>query len=123
MWATTAVSSANSMTLMRTSRTFVLALKRARLKSLPSEGYEGRFLLSKACSSNTNRPKKIPDRWSKDAALFDSAADFEWLRGAVIEQHCSLRVSVEGFDHALKFGWATDNWENLMKAVSAERDQ
>ena len=47
------------------------------------------------------------ERWSKDAALFDAAADFEWLRGAVIELHCSLRVSVEGLDHALQFGSAT----------------
>ena len=33
----TAASSANSMSLMRTLLTFVLALRRARLKSLPSD--------------------------------------------------------------------------------------
>ena len=53
------------------------------------------------------------ERWSKDAALFDAAADFEWLRGAAIELPCSIRVSVERLCHALQFGWATDPWENL----------
>ena len=37
VWATTATSSTNSMSLMSTSRTFVLALRRARLKSLQSD--------------------------------------------------------------------------------------
>ena len=37
VWVATAASSANSMSLMRTSHTFVLALRWARLKSLPSE--------------------------------------------------------------------------------------
>ena len=61
------------------------------------------------------------ERWSKDAALFDAAADFEWLRGAAIELHCSLRVSVETLDHALQFGWAADIRENLKEAVSADQ--
>ena len=51
MWVATAASSAYSMSLMRTLRTFVLALRRTRLKSLLS-------LMSNACFSN--RPKKIP---------------------------------------------------------------
>ena len=33
-----------------------------------------------------------------------------------IELHCSLRVGVERLDHALRFGWATDLWENLKDA-------
>ena len=49
---------------------------------------------------------------SQDAALFDATADFEWLRGAAIELHCTLRVSVERLDRAQPFGWATDLWEN-----------
>ena len=58
--------------------------------------------------------KEIPnERWSKDAALVDAAADSNWLRGAAIELHCSLRVSVERLDHAIQFGWETDVWENL----------
>ena len=55
----------------------------------------------------------VKERWIKDAALFDAAADFEWLRGAAIALHCSRRVSVEGLDHAMQFGWAIDLWENL----------
>ena len=37
VWVATAASSANSMSLMRTLRNFVLTLRRARLKSLPSD--------------------------------------------------------------------------------------
>ena len=37
VWCTTAASSANSLSPMRTSRTFDLALRRASLKRLPSE--------------------------------------------------------------------------------------
>ena len=37
VWVATAASSANSMSLTRTLRTFVLALRRARLKSLSSD--------------------------------------------------------------------------------------
>ena len=37
VWVATAASSANSMSLMRTLRTFVLALRRARLKNMPSD--------------------------------------------------------------------------------------
>ena len=50
----------------------------------------------------------------------DATADFEWLREAAIELHCSLRVSMERLDRALQFGWATDLWENLKEAVSAD---
>ena len=41
--------------------------------------------------------------------------------GAAVELNCSLRVSVERHDHALQFGWATDLWENLKEAVSADQ--
>ena len=37
VWVATAASSANSMSLMRTLRTFVLPLRLAKLRSLPSE--------------------------------------------------------------------------------------
>ena len=37
VWLVTAASSANSMSLMRASRTFVLALRQPRLKSLPTD--------------------------------------------------------------------------------------
>ena len=57
---------------------------------------------------------------SKDALLFDATADLLWLRGAAIELHCYIRVSVERLDHALQFLWATVLWENLKEAVSAE---
>ena len=60
------------------------------------------------------------EHWSKDAALFDATADFEWLQEADIELHCSLRIRMERLDHALQFGWATDLWENLKEAVSAD---
>ena len=70
------------------------------------------------CRQAKKNPK---ERWSKDAALFDAAEDFEWLRGSAVELHCSLRVSVERLDHALQFGWATDHWENLKEAVSADQ--
>ena len=60
MWVATAASSANSTSLIRTSRTFVLALRRARLKSLPSERVRRipSIVVSKTCFSN--RPKKVP---------------------------------------------------------------
>ena len=62
MWVTTAASSANSMSLLITLRTFVLALslRPARLKSLPSDRvrrYIPYVVVSKACFST--RPKKI----------------------------------------------------------------
>ena len=55
-----AASSANSMSLARTLRIFVLALIRARLKSLPSDRVRRwihSVVVSNACFSN--RPKKI----------------------------------------------------------------
>ena len=61
VWATTAASSANSMSLMRTSRNFVLALRRARLKNLPSDRvrrYIPSVVVSNACFSD--RPKQMP---------------------------------------------------------------
>ena len=87
MWVATAASSANSMSLVRTLR---LSFETGELKSLHLTGFLS--VVSNACFRN--RPKKIPkERWSKDATLFDAAADFKWLRGAVIELHCSLQVS------------------------------
>ena len=47
--------------------------------------------------------------------------DFKWLRGDVVLVHCSLRGSVEGFDHAMQFRMATDLWENLKEAVSVDQ--
>ena len=87
-WVATAASSANSMSLMRSLRTFVLALRRARLKSL----------LSDRVRQAKESPKK---HWNKDSVLFDATVDFECLREAAIELHCSLRVSMERLDHAL----------------------
>ena len=63
-------------------------------------------------------PTTVPK--SKDAALLDATADFVWLREAVIELQCSLRVSMERLDHALQFGLATDLLKNLKEAVSAD---
>ena len=60
------------------------------------------------------------EHWSKDASLFDATADFECIREAAIDLHCSLLVSMERLDHALQFGWATDLCENLKEAVSAD---
>ena len=74
--------------------------------------------MSKTCFSSANESPK--EHWSKDAALFDATADFEWLREAAIELHCSLRVSMDILDHALQFGRATDLWGNLKQAVSAD---
>ena len=122
MWVATAASSANSMYLMRSLRTFVLALRRARLKSLSSERVRKQIpsvVVSKICFSN--RPKKVPKRiGARTQPFFDETADFECLREAVIDLHCSLRVNMERLDHALQFGWATDLWENLKEAVSAD---
>ena len=116
MWATTAESSTNIMSLVRTSRACVLALRRARLKSLPSDS----FCCCVECKFLQQAKENAKYRWSKDASLFDAAADFEWLRGAAIELHYSLRVSVERLDHDLTFGWATNVWENLKETVSAD---
>ena len=60
VWVATAASSANIMSLMRTSRTFVLALRRERLKACHLSGYESRFLLL-LCLRHVfgNRPKKV----------------------------------------------------------------
>ena len=44
---------------------------------------------------------------TKDAALFDTAADVKWLSRAAIELHL-LGRAVEGVNHDLKFLWATD---------------
>ena len=45
---------------------------------------------------------------SENAALFDSAADVEGLRGAAIELHSLLHVAVEGPDQVLQLGWAAN---------------
>ena len=61
VWVATAASSANSMSLMRSLRNFVLALRRARLKSMSSERVRKwipSVVVSKTCFSN--RPKKVP---------------------------------------------------------------
>ena len=61
-WVATAASSGNSMSLMRSLRTFVLALRRARLKSLSSERvrkYIPSVVVTNRCFSN--RPKKLPN--------------------------------------------------------------
>ena len=57
-------------------------------------------VVSKACLSNMTQ-ENPKERLSKDAALFDATADFEWLRRAAIELHGALRVRVERLDHAL----------------------
>ena len=65
-------------------------------------GYESRFLLLLCLRHVLVTAKESPkEHWSKDAALFDATAVFEWLREAAIELHCSLRVSMERLDHAL----------------------
>ena len=58
-------SSSNSISLMRTLRTFVLALRRARLKSLPSDRVRRLIqsvVVSNACFSNRPMPKSIGAR-------------------------------------------------------------
>ena len=60
VWIVTAASSANSMSLMRASRTFVLVLRRPRLKSLPSDLIRRQIpsdAVPKECLKN--RSKKI----------------------------------------------------------------
>ena len=62
MCVATAASSANSMSLMRSLRTFVLALRRARLKSLSSERVRKQIpsvVVPKTCFSN--RPMEVPN--------------------------------------------------------------
>ena len=76
--------------------------------------------MSNACFSNRTK-KTTKERWSKDAALFDATADFEWLWGAAVELHCSLYVSVEILNNALQFGWTTVLWENLKKDIAADQ--
>ena len=75
-------------------------------------GYESRFLLF-LCLRHVKESHK--EHWSNDAALFHATADFECLREAAIDLHCSLRVSMESLDHALQFGWATDLWRTLKR--------
>ena len=61
MWVAIAASSANSMSLMRSVGTFVLALRRARLNSLSSEQvrkYIPSVVVNNTCFSNM--PKKVP---------------------------------------------------------------
>ena len=58
---------------------------------------------------------------SENAALFDAAADVEWLRGAAFELHYSVNANVEGFSHALQFMSATELWENLKEAISTDQ--
>ena len=61
MWVVTAASSANSVSLMRASRTFVLTLRRPRLKSLSSDLVRRQIIsnaVPKACLKS--KAKKIP---------------------------------------------------------------
>ena len=62
VWSATSKSSANIMSLMRTLRTFVLALRRARLETLPSDRVRRYRFLPLLCRRHvfSNRPKKIP---------------------------------------------------------------
>ena len=61
VWVVTAASSANSMSLMKASRTYALALRWPRLKSLPSDLVRRQIpsdAVPKACLKST--AKKIP---------------------------------------------------------------
>ena len=107
VWVANAASSANSIPLTRTLRTFVLVLSLARLKEHAMWSgtnvdsfyfyFEGRFL-----QQSKDNPK---ERCSKEATLFDAAANFEWLRWAAVELHCSFRVSVERLDRSCTAVW------------------
>ena len=55
---------------------------------------------------------------SESAALFDSAADVEGVRGAAIELHSLLHVAVEGPDQVLQLGWAANLFQDFEEALS-----
>ena len=44
--------------------------------------------------------KYSKEGWGKHAALFEAAADVEWLRGAAVELYKPLHVGVEGLNQA-----------------------
>ena len=53
--------------------------------------------------------------------MFDATADVKGPGGAAVELHCPSHVCVEGFDHALQFGWAASLWKDLEETVSADK--
>ena len=110
--------------LVRTSHTLVLALRRARLKSPPSDlvgKYIASVALPKACFRT--RAKKI--RKSVGAktqlVLFDTTANVKGLGGTSVELHCPLHVAVEGLDQVLQLWWAADPLKHLEQPVSANQ--
>ena len=120
-WVATAASSANSMSLMRSLRTLVLAPRRRRRRACHLSGHEGRFLLL-LCLRHVfiNRPHKVPK--SIGARTQPCLTSLRISNGSEkLPLNCTvLRVSMERLDHALQFGWATDLWENLKEGVSAD---
>ena len=69
------------------------------------------------------RNETFKERDSEKEDLFDAAADVEWLRGAATELRYSIHATVEGLGHSLQFMLATDLWENLIEAISADTGQ
>ena len=102
LWAANAASSTNSMSLMRASRNFVVAVRQAGLKSLPS------FLVCREISSVVvpkscfrSREKKIPKE--EGARMQPCLTPLQMLKGSEgLPLNCT--VGVEGFNHALQFG-------------------
>ena len=110
------------MTLTRASRSFVLTLRRPRLKSLPSDLVRRQIpsdAVPKACLKSRGK-EDSRECWGCDAPLFDAAADVKGPGGAAVELHCPFHVFVEGIDHALQFWWAANVWKDLEETVSPD---
>lgn len=57
---------------------------------------------------------------SEYIALFDPTADVEEFRGAAIELHSPLHVTVEGLNQALQVGWAANLGQDSEEAFSTD---
>ena len=102
------------MSLTRASRTFVLALRRPGSKSLPSDLICD--AVSKACLRS--RAKKIPK--SVGARTYPWLTPLRMSKG-LEELHCPFHVCMEGYNHALQFGWPAYLWKNLEETASADK--
>ena len=123
VWVTIAASSANSMSLMRTLRTFVLALRRARLKSMPSDRVRRQIpsvVVSNACFSNM--PKKIPK--SVGARTQPCLTPPRISNGSEeLPLNCTVPFGSVWKDSIMlcSLGGQPIFWENLKQAVSADQ--
>ena len=83
---------------MRASGKFVLTLRWARLKSLPSDLFR-KWIRSRLCCAKSglqdNSEEDHKESWGEHAALFHPASNVEGLRDVAVELHRPLHVGVE----------------------------